>query len=306
MAAATRCTITPRRRTAFGYFEDILDPANRLSLIVGLSNDQFRFRISAGCSRRSATTSRARREFLSDNLNENQHELAEYAILSLAALAGRPRLADLALGALHQPALRAGLGRGSALQRHRPERVQGRHRARLADRCRLQDRATRIPCVPASITSTTAPRATRPRRSCPLNAQGMQTSDVPLTIPDNGTQIAGDRECLSAGRVEAPDAADHQLRRYVTITTVPIPAAASSVRASTSCGSSRSGTTVHGGYSRYFTPPPFELIAQPDALEIRRHFGACRRALSPKTRRRSPSAPITTISVCSRSCWTTR
>ena len=33
----------------------------------------------------------------------------------------------------------------------------------------------------------------------PVDANGMQTSDVPLTIVDNGTAVAGDRERLSAG-----------------------------------------------------------------------------------------------------------
>ncbi len=41
---------------------------------------------------------------------------------------------------------------------------------------------------------------------------------------------------------------------------MPIRAAGRSVRASTLSGSCPLDTTVHGGYSRYFTPPPFELI----------------------------------------------
>ena len=75
----------------FAYFEDILDPANRLSLILGISDEHVSDSESArACSRRSATTSAGTTEYLSDNLNENQHELTEYAILSLAALARAP------------------------------------------------------------------------------------------------------------------------------------------------------------------------------------------------------------------------
>ena len=58
---------------------------------------------------------------------------------------------------------------------------------------------------------------------------------------------------------------------------MPIPAAASSARASTSCGSCLTGTTVHGGYSRYFTPPPFELVGQRDLRQVRQHHGAAAR-----------------------------
>ena len=67
---------------AFGYFEQILDPQNRVSLIVGLSNDHFEIPNQRGLQPGLGYQVLGESDFLSNNLNENQHELADYAILS--------------------------------------------------------------------------------------------------------------------------------------------------------------------------------------------------------------------------------
>src|SRR5262249_34455181 len=94
---------------AFGYFEDILNEQNRLSLVVGLSNGQFQIPNKRGeqpagiggvtglgpcgtgvsfytppCSGSDLQVLQANGQyaFLSNDLDENQHELAQYAILS--------------------------------------------------------------------------------------------------------------------------------------------------------------------------------------------------------------------------------
>jgi outer membrane receptor for ferrienterochelin and colicins len=57
-------------------------------------------------------------------------------------------------------------------------------------------------------------------------------------------------------------------------------------------------TVVHAGYSRYLSPPPFELVGKRNGGEILEyHRGALRHRGS--TRRR-PSRRITTTSACSR------
>ena len=87
----------------------------------------------------------------------------------------------------------------------------------------------------------------------------MQTSDVPLTIPDNGTQaqslesvyLQDEWQALAPLTVNYGVRFDHY-----------------SAYSSGSQMSPRinfvwqvaSDTTVHGGYSRYFSPPPFELV----------------------------------------------
>ena len=118
----------------------------------------------------------------------------------------------------------------------------------------------RTRCAPASTISTTAPRAIPPRRCCRSMPTGVQTSNIPLTVIDNGTQ-AQEIESVylqDEWKVFAPFTLNYGLRfdHY-------------SAYSSGSQLSPRvnfvwqlgSGTTVHGGYSRYFTPPPFELIA---------------------------------------------
>ena len=61
----------------FGYFENILDDSNRLSLIVGTSDDQFQIPNQRGPAADARPAGQGTvSDFLSDNLNENQHELA--------------------------------------------------------------------------------------------------------------------------------------------------------------------------------------------------------------------------------------
>ena len=119
----------------------------------------------------------------------------------------------------------------------------------------------RIRCAPACITSTTAPRAIRARRSCQTNADGLQVSDyaVPVSIIDNGTQVQQIQSVYLQDEWNplSPLTINYGLRydHY-------------SAYSSGGQLSPRlnivwefpTDTTLHGGYSRYFTPPPFELI----------------------------------------------
>jgi outer membrane receptor for ferrienterochelin and colicins len=94
---------------AFAYLEDILDPSNRVSLILGLSDEHFEIPNQQGLqpagvggvtglgpcgngatfytppcqgSDNQVLQVNGQYAFLSDNLNENQHELTEYAIVT--------------------------------------------------------------------------------------------------------------------------------------------------------------------------------------------------------------------------------
>ena len=60
------------------------------------------------------------------------------------------------------------------------------------------------------------------------------------------------------------------------------------------------GTTVHAGYSRYFTPPPFELVGSETISKFAGTSAAP--AVTTDTAPQSPSAPTTTTWGCSRSC----
>ena len=71
------------------------------------------------------------------------------------------------------------------------------------------------------------------------------------------------------------------------------------------------GTTVHAGYSRYFSPPPFELVGAETVDEIRLRTSGpeprCNTAspATPPTMFPRPSAPIISMSACRSNSATT-
>jgi len=64
----------------FGYFEDVLDQSNRLSLILGTSNDSFEIPDRSGLTPSLGLSDNGQTLFPSQDLNETQHELTNYAI----------------------------------------------------------------------------------------------------------------------------------------------------------------------------------------------------------------------------------
>ena len=87
----------------------------------------------------------------------------------------------------------------------------------------------------------------------------MQTSDIPLTIPDNGKQSQAIESAYlqDEWKVFAPLTLNYGVRfdHYSAFSS----GSQFSPRVNF-VWQLRSGTTVHGGYSRYYTPPPFELV----------------------------------------------
>src|SRR5579863_1018379 len=65
----------------FAYFENILDPGNRLSLILGTSDDAFQIPNQRGLQPGTGYNYLGQSAFLSDDLNETQHELASYVVV---------------------------------------------------------------------------------------------------------------------------------------------------------------------------------------------------------------------------------
>jgi outer membrane receptor for ferrienterochelin and colicins len=66
----------------FGYFEDILAETDRLALIVGTSNDSFQIPNAAGQVPGLGLSVNGQASFDSALLNETQHELTNYAVVS--------------------------------------------------------------------------------------------------------------------------------------------------------------------------------------------------------------------------------
>jgi outer membrane receptor for ferrienterochelin and colicins len=253
----------------FAYLEKILDPNDRLSLILGLSDGEFQVPNQRGLEPgpipgieglgpQGQLLVNGQYQFLSNDLNETQHELAEYAIVSWqhsqgaldwqSSLAARytslhfspDLLGDLLYNGIAQDAFKDDTA--VSWQTDSSYKLSATHTLR-AGFFLQHDSAN-------SMTNS---------QVLPINAVGLQTSDIPLTIAVNGAQTQELESVYLQDEWQAlqPLTINYGLRF-------------DSYRAY-SAGSQLSprinfvwlvgsGTTVHGGYSRYFTPPPFELV----------------------------------------------
>jgi outer membrane receptor for ferrienterochelin and colicins len=270
----------------FGYFEDILNDNNRVSLVLGLSNEQFQIPDKHGlqptgvggvtglgpcgngvsfytppCQGTDMQVLQVNGQYtyLSNNLNENQHELAQYAILTeqysqerfhlessvsarYTSLDFEPDwIGDLLYNGIAQNAFKSDAA--LAWQTDAIYHLTTTHDVRFGFYLQ-HDNST-------SATTSTA---------LPIDAFGFQTSDIPAVIVDNGSQTQS---------IESVYLQDEW--KPLDVFTLNYGLRFDSYRAYSS-GSQLSprinfvwnalaGMSVHGGFSRYFTPPPFELIA---------------------------------------------
>jgi outer membrane receptor for ferrienterochelin and colicins len=242
----------------FGYFESILDPNDRLSLILGTTADAFQIPNQRGLEPALGLNVNGQTDFLSDDLNETQHEATQYAIVSWqhsqgdlnwqTSLSARYTtlhfapdwLGDLLFNGIAQNALKDDTAFG--WQTDASYQAGDAHTVRTGFYLQHD----------SSQSYTTS-------QVLPIDVLGAQTGNLPLTIADNGTQsqslesvyLQDEWKLLPAFTLNYGLRFDHysayssgsQLSPRVNfVWQLP------------------SGTTVHGGYSRYFTPPPFELV----------------------------------------------
>ncbi len=113
--------------------------------------------------------------------------------------------------------------------------------------------------MPASTISTTAAESNTTSQVLPTDPAGVQTSNVPLTVIENGTQVQQIQSVYlqDEWRVLAPFTLNYGLRydHYSAYSS----GGQLSPRIN-AVWEFDTGTTLHAGYSRYFTPPPFELV----------------------------------------------
>jgi outer membrane receptor for ferrienterochelin and colicins len=249
----------------FSYLEDILDPANRISVIIGASDDAYQIPNQRGLQPMLGLSDNGITDYLSNDLNENQHELAEYAILSWqhssdnlnwqSSLSSRftslhfspDWTGDLLYNGLSQDAFKADTA--IAWQTDAAYTIDTSHTLRagfyLQHDASSSTTNTQTLCEGVAVTGICL-------ASTPV--------DVPITVYDAGNQsqeiesvyLQDEWKILSeltlnyGLRFDSYNAYSHGDQLSPRINFVwQLP----------------EGTTVHGGYSKYFTPPPFELVS---------------------------------------------
>ena len=244
---------------AFGFLDHILDDTSRVSAILGTSQQSFQIPNVHGLQPDLGLNVRGRTDFASETLDQSQREGTTYAILSYlktldkftlqasvfgrySELRYRPDVTgELLFTGIAQSALKTDLSFGT--------QIEGAYTLNNAHTIRG-----------GLIVSTDRTKSKTNSQVFLLDDAGNQTSSIPTSIVDNSKATAWnysaylqDEWKLAEGltlnygvRFDQVDAflRENQLSPRVNLVWVPI-----------------EGTTFHAGYSRFFTPPPFELVA---------------------------------------------
>jgi outer membrane receptor protein involved in Fe transport len=252
----------------FAFLQDIIDDNSSVTAILGTSNDKFEIPNSVGLEPSGldgidglgpdgVLDANGQYLFPSAALDERQREINHYGILSylhseddydiqISAYARYSELTftpdavgDLLYDGIAQQAYKQSTSFG----------VQSEGDWRLGDHTL---RGGIIVETDRALSKTTS-------FVLPVDSSGEQTSDVPFAIPDNGAKtqwtysayvqdewkLLDDLTVNYGLRFDAYNgfASENQLSPRINAVWTPL-----------------DGTTVHAGYARYFSPPPFELV----------------------------------------------
>ena len=244
---------------AFGYFDHIIDPSSRLSLILGTSQETFQIPNARGLHPGLGLSVDGQTDFLSDDLNERQREGSTYAIASYqhsmdkatiqASLFARystltftpDPLGDILFDGIAQTARKSDVAAG----------VQLESVYHLTDAHTLRSGLIIEGDRAVSKTSSSV---------LPVDPLTGVAGETPITIADNGAKTAwtysayvqDEWKLLSSLTLNyglrfdqlTSYRSEHQFSPRVNLVWTPM-----------------TGTTLHAGYARYFSPPPFELVA---------------------------------------------
>ena len=242
----------------FGYFEDILDADDRLTLILGSSNGKFQIPNQHGLEPALGLTVDAQSAFPSADLNENQRELTQYAVLSWqhsqGALDWQSSLTTRYSSLTFEPDLVGDLLYNGIAQNAFKDDVAVGWQTDAA--YKLNDAHTLRAGLYLQHDSSSSQTASQ---VLPIDATGVPTSDIPYAVIDNGSQtqwleslyLQDEWQAFSNLTINYGLRLDHynafsnggQLSPRVNLVWQAL-----------------QDTTLHAGYSRYFTPPPFELV----------------------------------------------
>ena len=244
---------------AFAYLDRILGDSSRLSLILGTSQQAFQIPNRRGLHPDLGLSVDGRTDDLSDDLDQRQREGTTFAIVSYLyageRFTGQASLFSRYSSLTYRPDVTGEiLFNGIAQDARKSDTAAG---VQLEGAYKATDAHT----VRAGVI-VQGDRAVSRTTSQVLDLTGAAPPDRPIAIVDDGARTAWTWSAflqdewkllpeltLNYGlRFDAVDAfrREHQLSPRVNLVWTP-----------------REGTTLHAGYARYFTPPPFELVADP-------------------------------------------
>jgi len=264
----------------FGYFEYILDPQDRVSWILGTSHGKFQIPQRVGLEPSIGLTVNGRTEFPSQDLDENQTEITHYGIVSFqhsedafdiqSSLTARYSsltfipgvVGDILYNGLAQYAYKRDVAYG--WQTDSAYHAGDAHIVRAGfyvQRDSATSRTTSL-VLPASCAGTGTvpdPYLCQPFNNTPGDPLYNPQFDQPFAVADNSaeTQMIESVYLQDEWKILQPLTLNygvrfdhvsaytsaHQVSPRVNLVWTPI-----------------EGMAVHGGYSRYFSPPAFELV----------------------------------------------
>jgi len=244
------------------YVSGIIDPQTRISLIAGGFDGQYQIPNNPGQVPSLGLTVNGVSGFNSSQLNETQNESTQFTVLSLqkhldtidvqasaferySSLNFSPSpLGDLLFNGIAQNADRGDTAAG----------------VQVDGSWRINDQHTLRAGLLAQVERTTSLTQSQ---VLPVGPDGTQTSDIPITITDGSGKTGGlyGTYVQDEWRLQPTLTLNYGLRfdvvneftdesqvsPRINVVWKPTPT-----------------TTLHAGYSRYFVPPPFELVSPTD------------------------------------------
>ena len=246
----------------FGDFSYIIDDSSRVTLLLSGTYSDFQIPNNPNQTAAFALANAAPSKFNSTNLNENQHEQNDYAILAYQKTFDSVTL-QLALFSRYSETLFTPDNQGDLIFNGVASRVDRSifsNGVQFDASWQINDAHT---IRGGFLVTVESARAQTSNLVFPTNAAGAQASDLPISITDNSRKLGSyyGFYLQDEWKIFAPLTINFGARYDVVDEYAH--ANQLSPRVNLVLQATRT-TTLHAGYARYFTPPPLELVANKD------------------------------------------